>query len=399
METRDQQCRLWPISFICAVLLPVSAWAANVTVDCSGATPGAFTSLQAAINSLDVVGPHQITLAPQTCQENVQIVNHQRLTITAAPTGALISSAAGATGDVMTVSGSSGITFIQVGFRGGNRGVFIALNSEVAIHGTTIEMNAGAGVRIERNSTVTLDGLIQNNGGPGVNAYGSTVITGGGTHFLNNGGAGISMHRSRGTIHANTIQGNNSGVYLENGSAVEFDAPTAIQNNAGGGVFVNEGSSAQFFGSVDSTGAAVPNTISDNPIVGLYIYSATVSLHGPNVISNNGSLAFLHAGVRADLNASLIVYGPGVEITGNTGPGIEATTGGNVLLTDTVISKNSGDGVRLRGNGRVVMLPPNTNNLTGNGGQRINCDETSVFVGDPTGFGEIECSVVPPSNL
>ena len=32
---------------LCAIPFPLSGWAANVTVDCSGGTPGAFTGLQA----------------------------------------------------------------------------------------------------------------------------------------------------------------------------------------------------------------------------------------------------------------------------------------------------------------------------------------------------------------
>jgi len=384
------------------VMLPGIARAANVTVDCSGGTPGAFTSLQAAIDSLDLVGPHQITMPQhQHCHENVHIVNRQRLTIIAPNGDAWIDSAVGASGDAMTISGSTGITFILTGFSGGFRGVFINRNSEVAIHGTTIDMNAGAGVRIESNSTLEIDGLIQNSGGAGINAYGSTVITGGGTQFLNNGGPGIYMHRSRGAIHGNVIQGNSSGVYLDNGSSVEFDAPTMIQNNLNSGVNVVEGSSAQFFGFVDSSGIAVPNTISGNPLIGLNIYSATARLQGPNEISNNGTgMQQLHAGVRVDLNASLISAGSGdIKITANTGPGIEATAGGNVFLAGTSVTSNSENGVRLRGNGRVVMLPPNTNNLAGNGRQPISCDRTSVFVGDPTGFEEIQCPVVLPSSL
>src|SRR5437870_292870 len=173
MRTSHRQIHLWLFSFICAILLPFIGRAANLTVDCSGATPGAVTTLQAAIDSLDVTGPHQITLAPQSCQENVRIVNRERLTINAAPTGVFIGSAAGAAGDVMTISGSTAITFIQVGFRGGSRGVVINQASVVFIHGATIEANAGAGVAIGGSSSVFLDGLVQNNGGVGISVYGS----------------------------------------------------------------------------------------------------------------------------------------------------------------------------------------------------------------------------------
>jgi len=107
-------------------------------------------------------------------------------------------------------------------------------------------------------------------------------------------------------------------------------------------------------GSVDATGAPVANIISGNPMVGLYIYSSAVTLSRAKEISNNGSgMQLLHAGVRVDLNASLIAVGSGdIKITGNIGSGIEATTGGNVYLSGTVVTSNSQNGVRLRGNGR-----------------------------------------------
>jgi parallel beta-helix repeat protein len=400
----SRQIRLWLFSFICAILLPLIGRAANVTVDCSGGTPGAFTSWQAAIDSLDLVGPHQITVAPHPCQDNVQIVNRQRLTIIAPNGNGFIDSAVGAAGDAMTISGSTGITLILPGFRGGSRGVLINRNSQVAIHGTTIEMNAGAGIRIESNSTLEIDGLIQNNGGAGINAFGSTVITGGGTQFLNNGGPGIYMHRSRGAIHGNTIQGNDDGIYLANGSFVEVDAPTVIQNNRNTGVTVFEGSSAEFYGSVDSAGAPVANMISENPIVGLSIVSGAVTLFGANEISNNGSSIQPppphHMGVAVDFNSSFITVGSGdIKITGNTGPGIEATTGGNVRLIGTVVTSNTGNGVRLRGNGRLAIVPPNTNTLSGNGARPVDCDRSSVFIGNPTGLGEIECLILRYETL
>ena len=140
------------------VVLSFPAWAANRTVDCSGGTPGAFASLQTAIDSLNLVGPHQITVLTATpCVENVQLVNRQRLTITA-PQGNLITSQAGNAGDVMTISGSTGITLISLGFTGGSRGVVIDRASEVTIHGATIQPNAFAGIRIDGNSTVALNG-------------------------------------------------------------------------------------------------------------------------------------------------------------------------------------------------------------------------------------------------
>src|SRR5262252_9022299 len=70
-------------SLLGSLMFPGSAMAANVAVDCSGQTPGAFSSLQAALDSLDVTGPHFISVTG-TCTENVNIFNRQRISIFAA---------------------------------------------------------------------------------------------------------------------------------------------------------------------------------------------------------------------------------------------------------------------------------------------------------------------------
>jgi hypothetical protein len=44
-------------------LRPAGAWAANANVDCTGATPGAFTSITSALATLDNAGPHVVNVA------------------------------------------------------------------------------------------------------------------------------------------------------------------------------------------------------------------------------------------------------------------------------------------------------------------------------------------------
>lgn len=402
----------------CVILLSAPAWTANRTVDCSGGTAGAFSSLQAAIDSLNRVGPHQITVTTHApCNENVQIVDRQRLTIIAP--GTFIISQAGVSGDVMTISGSSGINLTLLGFTGGSRGVVIDRASEVAIHGTTVEANVNAGIRIDGNSTVAVDGLIQNNGGAGMNVNDSTLTVGGGTQILNNGAAGVALTRSRGQFEGNTFQGNagsglnigngssaqffpsnliqnnNNGVNVNNGSSAQFFAPNLIQNNKNIGMSVGDGSSVRLFGDSDANGNPVPNVISGNPLIGLNTFGGQVLLSGATQITNNGFGGQpFHAGVRVDDNTNFVSAGSGdIEISNNTGPGIAATAGGNIDMSGTVIKNNSGDGINLAGNAQVVFFPPNTNVLVGNGKLAINCDSTSVFLGDKTGVGKLACHV------
>lgn len=411
------------------VVLSVSAWAANRTVDCSGGTPGAFTSLQKAIDSLNLIGPHQITvLTPTPCVENLQIVNRQRLTIVA-PQGNLITSQVGTAGDVITISGSTAITLSSIGFTGGARGVVIDRASEVTIHGTTVQANAFTGMRIDGNSTVAVDGLIQNNGGAGINANDCTLTVGAGTQILNNISNGVALTRSRGRFENVSFQGNSNGILVTNassavffptsifsnnshaginvvnGSSVQVFAPNSIQNNSRFGVNVSDGSSARFFGDVAADGSPLANVIEGNPFVGLNIDGGQVVLFDANQILHNGSGGQpFRAGARVDDNGSLITIGSGdIQISENNGPGIDATTGGNLDLAGTVVSSNSEDGVHLQGNAQVSFFPPNTNVVNGNAGKSVRCDSTSVFFGDPTGVGQIACHIslseAQPSHL
>ena len=64
-----------PVLFLFAATLH----ATNVTVDCTGA-PATFTSINAAMATLDVTGPHTITVIG-TCTENVNVSGRDRLTI------------------------------------------------------------------------------------------------------------------------------------------------------------------------------------------------------------------------------------------------------------------------------------------------------------------------------
>ena len=66
-------------------LLPATAFAAGAVVDCTGATPGAFTSINAALASLPAAGPNSISVVG-TCHENVVFIGRSDLTIFGNPT-------------------------------------------------------------------------------------------------------------------------------------------------------------------------------------------------------------------------------------------------------------------------------------------------------------------------
>ncbi len=61
----------------------------DVTADCTGSTPGAFTSISDALNSLPLAGPNSVFVIG-TCHENVTISGRSSLVIFANPGAATL---------------------------------------------------------------------------------------------------------------------------------------------------------------------------------------------------------------------------------------------------------------------------------------------------------------------
>jgi hypothetical protein len=380
------------------VLFPQHAVATTVSVDCSGSTAGAFTTIQAAIDSLDVVGPHEIDVLTGPCNENILITNRQRLTITA-PSGVSINSKTG--DNVVTIQGSTAIQLANLNFAGGQSGIVIGRNSEVSVLSCTSTGNAGQGVDIQQNSTVLLDSVITSgNGFNGVRGEDSSLTIQGST-LENNGFRGLTLRRAHATLKgfngATVVQGNREGVGLLDGGAIVLNAPNFIQNNKTIGFEVAAGSSAILQGDVDSNGNPIPNVITGNSGIGLNSFAGQTYILGAAQITNNGfGNQPFHAGVRVDDNSSFLATGEGdINISNNTGPGIAVTAGGTLDLIGVVINHNSEDGINLVGNSQVAFSPPNSNVIIGNEDAAIACDRTSVFVGDPTGVSKLACRITP----
>ena len=393
-QNRSRQAiHLFVSIMLMTLVFSLTAAAKSVTVDCSGQTPGAFTSIQSAIDSVDNTGPNQVFIVPGIpCSANVNITDKQRLAIFTGPGTAPISSAAGFNGDVFTIQGSTGIFLGNLDISGGSRGIVIFRSSELTIEGSSVFGNRNAGIRMDGHSNLFLIANIHNNGGAGVNMFDS-LVTAENSQFTGNGGTGVFLTRSRGFFQGDTLNNNGNGIVFAEDSSGQFTAPNSIQNNGSIGVSVEDGSAVRIFGS-----AAQSNNIDGNSLIGLNIFSAHVALFSNNTIRNNGASGeAFNAGVRVDDNGVLFTSAnPGeIQITGNTGPGIDSTLGGDVDLTGVVIGNNTGDGIRGQGHVHIGFFPPNTNAITGNGGRSILCDDSSVFMGDRTGVKDIQCEVIP----
>ena len=290
---------LRPLSLLAmlVVLCSLPSRAADVFVDCTGGTPGAFTTLQSAIDSLDFVGPHSITMIAGPCIENVLILDRQRITFQRQTTGfgvAVISPDPGA--NAVRVFDSTGIVFIEVGFDDSFNGLVVDRNSEVQAFGCTISGNSNAGLIVRGNSTVLVSSaLIQSNAGIGIN-----VVAGG------------SLSMDSDVLIAN----NGTGVNVVNGSNVRIFAPVSISNNTIG-MTAGEASNIRLFG--DPAGPT-PVSVNGNTSIGVNTFGGHVTMFGPVQVRNNGAGGgSFHAGVRSDDNA-LVVVAAAVTSTSATIP-------------------------------------------------------------------------------
>src|SRR5438309_5029312 len=109
------------------LLMPAAAFAAGAVVDCSGATPGAFTTITAALASLPAAGPNSISVTG-TCHENVIMFGRTDLTIFGNPTATVVPG--NANGHLLAIFGSQRIGIQNITFDGG-RGAIVNDNSRV----------------------------------------------------------------------------------------------------------------------------------------------------------------------------------------------------------------------------------------------------------------------------
>ncbi len=318
------------------VLLPGAAQAADVTVDCTGGTPGAFTSITAALSTLDLQGPHTIFLLPGQCVEKVRIIDRERVTIDASPLGnAFVVSPDGSV--PIVISGSHGISLIQMGATGSDfAGVRIDRHSEASLLGMSINGNAGNGVVVSEGSTVNLESTtLENNGGHGVNVVQDSVATFFNVVSQNNGASGIRC-----------AQG---AVCFLNGSVTS-------QNNGVAGLTVVNGARAQ----VESD-------------------------DGPNTFQGNG-----FAGIAVARNAIAGIFGAQrTFVQNNPGLGFDVEGNSSLLLFDTTVANNGQQGLSAL---RISLTEFGGNNtFTGNGTANLSCDSTSLFSGDLSGIQNVSC--------
>lgn len=363
------------------LLVPAPLFAANVTVDCSGATPGAFTSINAAMATLDATGPHTVSVSG-TCVENAAISGHDRVTLQGSPAATI--QAPGNT--ALIVERSRDVELRRLTLTGGARGLWIQRNSDAIVEGVTIE-NTGNGLIVDDGSIVNLGGpnaamqaVVVRNNNFGAIFDGATVSAHGNVTIENNGGPGVDAEHTRlafiGSPAApNSISNNGgNGVFAHGASDVDFRGVNQVSGNALNGIFAFENSVIDVIGTATQT-----TTVDGNLRSGVvFIFNSSGRVQYA-IITNNGTATNpLSSGLTVANSSSAIVNFS--TITGSVGPGAIVDSGSMARIFSTTIGGGSAEPIRLITGGILELQTGNT--ITGVGKDLVVCDESAVLFGD-----------------
>lgn len=348
----------------------------DVFVDCSGAMPGAFTSLNQAIANSPDNSDFQVI---GTCTESngVNIENRRNLTIIADPTATIQTTVPGT--PLFLVNHSQNIEIDNLILNGG-AGVDILNSSPVSLIGNTIENSSIFGIQSSNSDVLVVDGSVTGSTRTGVVTSGGTVTLAG-VSISNNGRLGVSAS----TTHLIITDGNSppvvnnngiAGVQLTNSSQGDF-TDLQITNSAGNN-----------FGLTVVTNSAMVmqgGSISGNTGLGVNCSNTSSCQFAQTQINGN-----FGNGIQVATHGELDLEGA-VQITGNQGIGalidqgsVFSSTGGNT------ISGNTGDGLVVNALSTLDFGAPDTITATA-GNLALNCNNGSLVTGDISTYKPKKC--------
>ncbi len=363
---------------------------AQLIVDCTGANPFAFPSINSAVQSAP---ERTLILVTGPCNENVNInaqlgldisaMNGQPVTINGS-INIMNSTSVFLFGLNVTNPAGNGINvtdthhvFLDTCTSNGNSGVGLSVggfSSVVVLATGAFDNNARGGMNITGNSLVALFAFagtidISNNGGAGVFASQANFSTLGNTTLKNNAfggqfnpGFGLDL---RGGAHAqigalfgpNILAGNQSGgASLQETAEISFFSigqPNLIQGNGPVGVLAGFGSQVTFA----NISGPLAAQITDHTSAGVDLFANSQAFFlGSNQVLRNGAVTDPRsAGIRVDGNSEAFLRGG--QVAQNNGPGILALVNSSADFT----------GVSFAGNAQ---------------GEIITCDSSSWMVSD-----------------
>ena len=405
-----------------SVLGPSRAFGQFV-VDCTGNTPGAYTTINSVVPLLANGSVVQIT---GPCTENVNIGGLDNLWI-GAPWGQTVNLQGS-----LTINGMQNLFLYGLNVTGSTgNGISISNSSNVALDACASSNNVNFGLNIS-DSTVFVQntGTFNNNGSNGINASGAGDIgfdgSAGPINISNNACNGIELQDGEMNANGNLIISNNKsscapapqltgdaagyGIQLQgHARAVLYvwnlaAGPDVISGNQAGGVDVNEGSEMSLSGSAPgSTGPWQTNVIEGNGPVGVYVgMGSQLTLWNGVQITNEpdaGVDVFGHSQVLINGDDQISNNATGPESTYPTRAGVRVDGNSEAFVRGGQISQNGGPGILELDNSSVDISGAT---FASNVGGTIVCDSSSWLVSDqptrpgPSGFGQ-PCNV--PNNF
>lgn len=363
-------------------LLSLPACANTAVVDCTGATPGAFITINAAINSLPPIGPNTVTVTAGPCTGPVLVFRYTDLSLfasapvtitTAVPTQRLMSIF-----DSHNVGISGPFTF------DGGRGVLVQKDSTVDIDGMTIQNSTGLGLTSLDSAVHISNSVIKNSVRSGVSISGGLLSVDSGVGITGNGRTGISAGTAHLTLNGgdgtpgteNNISNNTTvGVAVFNGAEADINGDTRIDHNGAIGLEVFH----------TSTVLMSDGEINSNTGIGVHCGETShCEFSGATTINTN-----LGGGIEFTDHSDGYLDG-GITISGNTGTGVLVDLS-SVLnsLGGNFITNNSDDGIIV--NTLSVIKFAANDTVTGNGKLALECNNGSLVSGDVSTYKPKKC--------
>lgn len=363
--------KLFPLVFL--LLLPATG-RAQMWVDCTGNTPGAYPTISSALYQAGFGSTIVVLAGP--CNEGwVSISGAKNLSL-----GSVWGQRVAVNG-TLQISQSQGVYLYGLDVsQSSYAGIVVSESQGVVVDSCTSSRNSGVGLDVSEGSEALIvgPGEFNFNGSGGISIGGKSVVTtnwgGGPIDISNNGGSGVILNASTFYTWGNLAVGNNSvnsswlsgsGVQASQGSQVGLGActgPITISVNQGGGVSVVENSQASIYPCTPGTnnplianngsygvfvGMGGQATISSveisgnsGPAVDLYANSQAYLVNANNLHNNGNSTDPSLAGVRVDGNSHLVLRGG--TIAQNSGPGILALLNSSADFTGVSFSSNTG---------------------------------------------------------
>jgi hypothetical protein len=409
-----RQSRLGPCLQIligAIVALGLVPFASAQLVDCSGMTPGAFTSINAAL-AASGNGAYIVVVSGTTCNEDVNIVGMVNVSL-----GTDWAQRAAIKGSI-TVNSSANIFLYGFDVTSPNvdgnhsYGLQVFSSSNVNINACTSTYNPGNGVQVEGGSSVTLGdwGNFSHNGDSGINVGGNSLLGmnawGGEMDVMFNRNSGVYVDRSDfGTLGHTAINDNYAtGAPQPNGFGIDFRGASKgfifglfgvaeISGNQGGGISVLENSEISIGG--NQPWAAYPVLIATNSPVGISLgFASQLTVIGGTQINEHSS-----TGIDVFANSQANIYGDNLitHIGSSMDPGKAAVrVDGNseLYLRNGTIAQNSAPAIIAVVNSSVDAVGVSFNS---NAGPNFVCDSSATIAGDmkPASLGSANsCKIV-----